>query len=216
MKFLKENNISIKSYEDLEEKANTFLSAIRLINFISNIYIPKDEKCSEQEKKCQCIETKIEEKKKESFSLGSLCFWSKTEEIHFSQVEQTNEKEDQEIIEEVKNIDFNSIPNYFTLTLIVMEILKKIGFHKCPGISNAINWLSNIIPFNELNELIKCTLRVVSDTINGITHIIEGIKDLKTNKIISIINITTGIIEMTKVGLDVLITSKKIEEKKKK
>ena len=61
MKFLDDNNIEIRSYEDLEVKVNSLLSAMQIANCICNNTSKKEEKNSEQ--KCQCIEV-IEEKKK--------------------------------------------------------------------------------------------------------------------------------------------------------
>ena len=65
MKFLNEKNIPITSYEDLEEKVNLLLDAIRIVD-CAYYYSSKDDQSLEQEQKCQCIEKteKIEEKKK--------------------------------------------------------------------------------------------------------------------------------------------------------
>jgi len=217
MKILKENNISIKTYEDLEKKANNILSAIRIVNCFANYCISRDGNSLEQEQKCQCTEKteKIEEKKSEgfNFNLGNLSFsWFKTEEKSQEQINQVIEKEDQEkFIEGIKNIDFNSIGSYISLALAIMEVIKHLNIPTNQGISNAINWLSNKISFNELNELINCSLRVVAGSISGISHIAEGINDFPKKKFVSIINLATGVLEIGKVGLDIINTSKKVE-----
>lgn len=75
--------------------------------------------------------------------------------------------------------------------------------------------LNNIIPFEELDEIVKCPIRVISDSMSGITHIIQGILDFPNNKLSSIINLSTGVLEITKVGVDILTTYKKVENQQK-
>ena len=226
MKFLNEKNISITSYGDLEEKVNLLLAVIRAVDCINYNFTSKNDKNVEQEQKCQCRENteKIEEKKNEMYSfilkikdLLYLSFsWTKTEEKSIEPINEVKEKEEQNtILEKIKNIDLNRISNYESFILFIMELLKQFNIHKYPGIRNAIDWLRNIISFNELNELVKCGIRVVSGTISGITHILHGINNLPNNKIASTINIATGVLEIAKAGLDVYNTNQKFEIKKK-
>lgn len=222
MKFLKGKNISINSYKDLEHYANCTLNALRLVDYIFYHSFLKDDKSLEQEEKCQCKEKteEIEEKENEIFSLtlkikNSIYFsfsWTKTEEKSIEQINEVIEKEDQiKILETIKNLDLNQFSSYESLILIIIELLKQWDIHKCRGIRNAINWLSNIIPFNELEEIVKCTFRVFSGSLSGITHIIQGIRNFPNNKIASAVNLTTGVIEIAKAGFDVFETAKKIE-----
>ena len=213
MKVLEENKISIKSYEDLEEIANTFLSAIQIVNCFCNYRSIENEKSLECEKKCQCTEI-IEEKKTESLKIDFGPFsWNKNEEKSIKKMIKVEEQE--KIIEKIKNYDFTNIPNYLTLVLIIMQLLGKKNIIKRLGISNAINWLSKVIPFNELNAIIGCSIRAIGGTINGIVHILQGIKDFPTNKVKSLINLSTGVFEISKVGIDSIVTYKKIENKRK-
>ena len=148
MKFLKENNKSIVSYEDLEGKVNCLMNAVRIVDCITYRYTSEDDKSleKEQEQKCQCREKteKIEEKKDVSFnfdflhSLISFSYFSsstKTEEKSIEQINEIIEKEDQnKILEEIKNImkNFNlkQIATYKSLIIIIMEFLKIRKFIK--------------------------------------------------------------------------------------
>jgi hypothetical protein len=231
MKFLKENNETILSYEDLEEKVNRLLNAVRIVDCITYSYTSKDDKSLEQEQKCQCREKteKIEEKKDVSFSLNfdflhsifSLSFFSsstKTEEKSIEQINEVIEKEDQnEILEKMKNImkNIEHFSSYKSYILIIMEFLKICKIHKNPGIRNAIDWLDNIIPFKELNEIVYCSIRVIDGSISGINHIVQGILNLPNNKLKSIINISTGLLEITKAGVDFFDTYNKVENQQK-
>ena len=226
MKFLNEKNISITSYEDLEETVNLLLAAIRAVDCINYNFTSKNEKNVEQEQKCQCRENteKIEEKKNEMYSfilkikdLLYLSFsWTKTEEKSIEPINEVKEKEEQNtILEKIKNIDLNQFSSYESFILFIMELLKQFNIHKYPGIRNAIDWLRNIISFNELNELVKCGIRVVSGSISGLTHILHGINNFQNNKIASTINIATGALEIIKVGFDGFTTYQKFETKAK-
>ena len=212
MQFLEENKISINSYEDLEEKVNTFLSAIQIVNCICNFSIKNEDKSLEYEGKCQCTKI-IEEKKTENIKLDLGFFsWNKTEEKTINEIIKVEEQET--IKEEIKNFDFTNIPNYVTLILITMKLLGKTKIFRYLGINNAINFLRNIIPFNELHEILSCTVRVISGTINGMSHIFKGITSFPTNKVLSIVNLATGVLELSKSGIDIFVTTKKIENKK--
>lgn len=92
-----------------------------------------------------------------------------------------------------------------------MEILKSRTICEYLRINNAINWLSKIIAFDELHEIINFSIRAVSGAISGLSHIFCGIKNFPKNKIMSIINISTGVLELSKVGIDAIITYKKYE-----
>ena len=211
IKFLDDNNIEIRSYEDLEVKVNSLLSAMQIANCICNNISKKEEKNLEQ--KCQCIEV-IEEKKKENFSINLGFFsYNNTEE---ETIKKEIKVEDTEKIKEgINKIEFAEIPNYIALIIVLMELLPNgDNVITCKPIKKAINWLSGIIPFNELIEIICYSLRAISGTLSGITNIYKGIKDYKTNKILSLVNMTTGFLELSKVGLDSLITYKKIENEK--
>ena len=96
-----------------------------------------------------------------------------------------------------------------------MEFLKICKIHKNPGIRNAIDWLDNIIPFKELNEIVYCSIRVIDGSISGINHIFQGIQNLQNNKLKSIINISTGLLEITKAGVDFFDTYNKVENQQK-
>ena len=50
---------------------------------------------------------------------------------------------------------------------------------------------------------------------SGITHIAQGILDLPNNKASSIINLATGVLEITKVGIDFFTTYKKVKNQQK-
>ena len=227
MKFLNEKNIPITSYEDLEEKVNLLLDAIRIVD-CAYYYSSKDDQSLEQEQKCQCIEKteKIEEKKNEVYSfilkikdLLYLSFsWTKTEEKSIEPINELIEKKDQKkilekILEKIKNININEISSYESIILTIMGLLTKFNIHKCHGIRNAIDWLSNIIQFNELNEIVKCTIRVVSGSISGFVHIYQGMQNLSNNKTASVINIVTGVLECAKAALDAYNTNQKIKIK---
>jgi hypothetical protein len=233
MKFLKENNKSIVSYEDLEGKVNCLMNAVRIVDCITYCYTSKDDKSleKEQEQKCQCREKteKIEEKKDVSFSVNfdflhsifSFSYFSsstKTEEKSIEQINEVIEKEDQnEILEKMKNImkNIEHFSSYKSYILIIMEFLKICKIHKNPGIRNAIDWLDNIIPFKELNEIVYCSIRVIDGSISGINHIVQGILNLPNNKLKSIINISTGLLEITKAGVDFFDTYNKVENQQK-
>lgn len=98
MKLLEDNKISIKSYEDWQQKANTFLRAIEIVNCICNFYNNEDnedKKSIEYEKNCQCSKI-IEEKQEENISLniGSWFSFTKSEEKTISQLIKEEEKEE--------------------------------------------------------------------------------------------------------------------------
>ena len=236
MKFLKENNKSIVSYEDLEGKVNCLMNAVRIVDCITYRYTSEDDKSleKEQEQKCQCREKteKIEEKKEESFSFifdfqkllfsFSFSFFSSstnTEEKSFEQINEV-EKEDQiKILEKVKNImkniDFNQISSYQSFILIIMEFLKIYNIHKYPGIRNAIDFLSNIIPFKELNEIVNFSIRFFGASGSGFIHILQGIQNFPNNKIASFINLSTGMLELYKARIDIFKTYEKVKNQQK-
>lgn len=111
---------------------------------------------------------------------------------------------------EINNIDFSNIPNILSLAFILIEILKPcISKIKIFRLKKTIDWLSNIIPFDELKEIAYYSLRAISGTLSGITNILNGISNFKNNKILSILNVTTGLLEFGKVGIDSLITYNK-------
>ena len=226
MKFLNEKNIPITSYEDLEEKVSLVLEVIRMVDCTSYYFSSKDDQSLEKEQKCQCIEKteKIEEKKNEVYSfmlkikdLIYLSFsWTKTEEKSIEPINELIKKEDQiKLLEKIKNINLNEISSYESIILTIMELLKKFNIHKCHGIRNAIDWLSHIIPFNELNEIVKCTIRVVCGSISGVIHIYQGYQIISNNKIASAFNIVTGVLEIGKAFLDGYNTNQKIKIKEK-
>ena len=140
--------------------------------------------------------------------------WTKTEEKSIEPINELIKKEDQiKLLEKIKNINLNEISSYESIILTIMELLKKFNIHKCHGIRNAIDWLSHIIPFNELNEIVKCTIRVVSGSISGFVHIYQGMQNLSNNKTASVINIVTGVLECAKAALDAYNTNQKIKIK---
>ena len=204
-----ENNIQIKDYKDLELKVYNFMCALQLVNTICNLSSSKTI-ISEQEKKdnCVCVCTMTEEKKTQSFdfSLNNILniSWNKREEKTLKQEEKKN------LENEINNIDFSNIPTILSLVVILNEILKPcIGKIKNSRLKKTIDWLSNIIPFDELKEIAYYSLRAISGTLSGITNILNGISNFKNNKILSILNVTTGLLEFGKVGIDSLITYNK-------
>ena len=204
-----ENNIQIKDYKDLELKVYNFMCALQLVNTTCNLSSSKTI-ISEQEKKdnCVCVCTMAEEKKTQSFnfSLNNILniSWNKSEEKTLKQEEKKN------LENEINNIDFSNIPNILSLAFILIEILKPcISKIKIFRLKKTIDWLSNIIPFDELKEIAYYSLRAISGTLSGITNILNGISNFKNNKILSILNVTTGLLEFGKVGIDSLITYNK-------
>ena len=211
IKLLEDNNISINSYEDLEVYVNSLLSAMQIANCICNSHSKKEEKNSEQ--KCQCTEI-IEEKKEENFSID-LGFFSYNKNEQKSIKKEMGLGETEKMKKEINKINFTEIPNYISLIIVLMGLLQKGGnVIRNKPIKKAINWLSGIIPFNELKEIICYSLRAISGTLSGISNIYKGIKDFQTNKVLSLVNMTTGFLELSKVGLDSLITYKKVENQK--
>ena len=209
MKFLEENKIQIKDYEDLETKANTLICAIQLMNSINNFSTQKNVSA---DKKCICTEVK-EEKSNNNLNInlgGFLSFsWNKNEEKYFKQEIKMEEQE--KIKKEINNLELSSIANYTSIALALIEIFQRFIKIKNPRIKKVIDWLKNLIPFDELKEIVYFSIRAISGTISGFSNIIKGITNFPKSKVLSILNLTTGILELGKVGVDAVITYKKIE-----
>ena len=215
LKVLEDNKIQIKDYEDFEIKVNTFLCAIQLMNSINNF--SSQENVSEQKADTKCICTEVKEEKSNNnlnINFGSFFSfsWNKNEEKYFKQEIKMEEQE--KIKKEINNFELSSIANYTSIILALIEILQKFIKVRNPRIKKAISWLQNLIPFNELKELVYFSIRAISGTISGVSNIIKGVANLPHNKFLSVMNLTTGILELGKVGVDAVITCKKIQNQR--
>lgn len=213
MRILEENNVEIKDYNDLETKVNSLLYTLQLLNFIGNFSFQKTAPQKETEKKCVCTEV-IEEKKNESisFSFPSINFswnWNKSEEKTLKQNMKMEEQEN--LKEEINNIDLNSISTCISLAIPLMITIQPYIANRIPGIKKAIKWLENIIPFNELRELVYVLLKSINGAISGTTNIIKGISTFPQNKVLSVLHFATGLVELGKVGVDAMTTYKAIK-----
>ena len=124
-------------------------------------------------------------------------------------------EEEENLKEEINNIDLNSIATYTSLVICLMKVLQPYIHINIPGIKKVINWLKNIIPFDELKELVYVLLKSICGTISGVTNIIKGIETFQENKVLSILNLSTGLVELGKVGVDAIITYKTIKNQEK-
>ena len=215
MKFLEENNIQIKDYKDLEQKVNTLLCALQLMNTIGNFSSQNIVPEQETEKKCVCKEV-ITEKKNENININFgdsfNVSYNKNEEKIFKQMIKLEQKEN--LKKEINGLDLHSIANYTSLILILIQILGPYIKNYFPVIRKAINWLNDLIPFDELKDLVSFSIRAISGVLSGATNIIKGIATFPQNKVLSILNLATGFAELGKVGVDAIVTYKTIEKQR--
>ena len=115
---------------------------------------------------------------------------------------------------EINGLDLHSIANYTSLILILIQILGPYIKNYFPVIRKAINWLNDLIPFDELKDLVSFSIRAISGVLSGATNIIKGIATFPQNKVLSILNLATGFAELGKVGVDAIVTYKTIEKQR--
>ena len=77
-------------------------------------------------------------------------------------------EEQENLKKEVNNIELNSIATYISLAIALMGFLQPYITNNIPSIKKAIKWLENIIPFDELKELVYVLLKSINGTISGV------------------------------------------------
>ena len=92
---------------------------------------------------------------------------------------------------------------------------KEIKNFKSQRIENAINFLSKIIPFEQLKEIVS--ISTVYETISGLANIYKEFNSFQQNKLLlSAIQFTTGALELGKPIIDIYIKNKKVSNQKKR
>ena len=242
MLYCEKHEIDIKNYEDLEYYYDALLLAMKTVNCICDIYQMKNEKKSEQENEkksekenekmseqenkgmseqenkemCECnCEKKIENETKISskFKVSWKGFsYEKTEEKYTKQEEK--KEQNNQVLEIFNNFNFEEFGASLSLILGMIEFEEMNG-SKFQGIKNAINFLSNIIPFNQLKEIIS--ISTVYETISGLFNIYKAYNSFQQNKkFLSVFQFTTGVLELGKSAIDIYIKREKVNNQNKK
>ena len=227
IKYCEKHEIDIKNYEDLENYYDALLIAMKTINCICETYQMKNGEISEKEKKemseqekeemCKNIcEKKIENEFKSSSKIEVS--WKgfsyvKTEEKFTKQQEKI--EQNSQVLEILNNFSFTDLETFSTLFIGMALKFKEKNNFISKGIKNAINLLSNIIPFNQLKEIIS--ISTVYETISGLANIYKAYNSVKQNKLpLAAIQFITGALELGKPIFDTYIKSEKVSNQKKK
>ena len=137
----------------------------------------------------------------------------KTEEKYTKQQEKI--EQNSQTLEILNNFSFKDLETFSTLFIGMAIKFKEKNNFISKGIKNAINLLSNIIPFNQLKEIIS--ISTVYETISGLANIYKAYNSVKQNKLpLAAIQITTGVLELGKLIFDTYIKSEKVSNQKKK
>ena len=167
---------------------------MKTINCICETYQMKNGEISEKEKKemsekekeemCKNIcDKKIENEIKSSSKIEVS--WKgfsyvKTEEKYTKQQEKI--EQNSQTLEILNNFSFKDLETFSTLFIGMAIKFKEKNNFISRGIKNAINLLSNIIPFNQLKEIIS--ISTVYETISGLTNIYKAYNSFKQNKLL--------------------------------
>ena len=170
----------------------------------------------EKEEKCKCIcEKKIENEAKNNskFELSWSRFsYEKTEEKYTKQQEKTEQIN--KILEIFNNFGLIEYETFSPLLIDLMIKYKEMKIYNFPGIKNAINFLSNIIPFNQLKEIIS--ISTIYEAISGVCNIYKGYNSFLQKKyFFGAVQFTTGVLELGKAAFDTYIKSEKASNQKK-
>jgi len=112
------------------------------------------------------------------------------------------------------NFGFKESQSFSPLIIEMMLIFEEKNSNNSQGIKNATNFLSNIIPFNQLKEIIS--ISTIYEAICGVVNIVKGYNSFLQKKyFICAVQFTTGVLELGKAAIDTYIKTEKVNNQKK-